>query len=48
MFDPPSKYVREGIKASGTIYPLSALRATVLYIQCLTMPNGHRSLPPPT
>jgi uncharacterized protein YcaQ len=27
-------------KASGTIYPLSALRAMVLHTQLLTMPNG--------
>ena len=27
-------------KASGTIYPLSALRAVVLHVQRLTAPNG--------
>jgi uncharacterized protein YcaQ len=33
-------------KASGTIYPLSALRATVLHTQFLTMPPG--ASPSPT
>jgi uncharacterized protein YcaQ len=34
-------------KASGTIYPLSALRAMVLQIQRLTMPNGASTAPTP-
>ncbi len=32
-------------KPSGTIYPLSALRATVLHTQHLTMPNGASPTP---
>jgi uncharacterized protein YcaQ len=34
-------------KASGTIYPLSALRATVLHTQRLTIPNGASPAPTP-
>ncbi|HEY7349131.1 MAG TPA: crosslink repair DNA glycosylase YcaQ family protein [Ktedonobacterales bacterium] len=34
-------------KASGTIYPLSALRAMVLHTQLLTMPNGASPAPTP-
>ncbi len=34
-------------KASGTIYPLSALRAVVLHTQRLTAPNGASSVPTP-
>jgi len=32
-------------KASGTIYPLSALRAMALHTQFLTMPNGTSPTP---
>ncbi len=34
-------------KASGTIYPLSALRAMVLHVQRLTTPNGASPAPTP-
>ena len=34
-------------KASGTIYPLSALSAMVLHIQCLTTPNEASPAPTP-
>lgn len=34
-------------KASGTIYPLSALRAMALHTQFLTMPNGASPAPTP-
>ena len=34
-------------KPSGTIYPLSALRATVLHTQLLTTPNGAAPAPAP-
>src|SRR5690349_18507629 len=34
-------------KASGTIYPLSALRAMVLHTQLLTLPTGASPAPTP-